>query len=261
MKAKDYLKTLKILIERSLIENYKEVDVDKTAILFSAGIDSTLLAKVSQDLGFKPKLVSLTTSKSKDIQYINRVAVFSNLPIIIYTPKDEEISNAVNAVRNRLNILEIEESLMHVSLGVCVYLLSEFTQSIDLNYLITGQGADEIFAGYYKYKFIKKEKLSGFLEKEIERVLTIDSKRDRGVASIFNQILYTPYLNKDIINFAKILPIEYKINNNEDKIILRRLAFEYNIADFVVKRAKKAMQYSTGIQKLVLKCLPQSKEK
>ncbi|MEM3318119.1 MAG: asparagine synthase C-terminal domain-containing protein, partial [Thermoplasmatales archaeon] len=64
------------------------------------------------------------------------------------------------------------------------------------------------------------------------------------------KVLY-PYLDNDLVAIARSIPKELKIYNGERKYILRQVAQDLGLDDRIVWKPKKAMQYSTGIKKLV----------
>ena len=123
----------------------------------------------------------------------------------------------------------------------------------------SGQGADELFAGYFKLrKITDQEALDRAIRKETQRALLVDQKRDQAIASSLGINLKTPYLDPDFINFALKIPAEEKIIKNFegkpiDKSLLRNLGKQIGLPEAIFRRPKKSFQYSTGIQKEIKK--------
>jgi asparagine synthase (glutamine-hydrolysing) len=68
--------------------------------------------------------------------------------------------------------------------------------------------------------------------------------------------LRVPFLDKDIIDIALDIPAGYKIRDSEDvlrKHILRDVAKDLGVPDYIADRPKKAAQYGTGINKILKK--------
>jgi len=252
---------LKSLLENSVSDTFKKIGNKNTGLMYSAGVDSSLLAKVCQDLNFKPTLISLITGSSKDIDYIKKTSQFLNLPLKIHEPNPKDFPEAVETIRKILKKTNLEETLMQVSLGVCIYFACNFAVGEGIHSLISGQGADELFAGYHKFKVLPTSKLQDAINKEIKKVFNVDVRRDSAIAQHFGVTFHTPYLDDNIVQFNKEIPAEYKIRKGQNKYIVRELAKDYGIPNFIAERPKKAMQYSTGIQKLVKRCLKNLPEK
>jgi asparagine synthase (glutamine-hydrolysing) len=69
--------------------------------------------------------------------------------------------------------------------------------------------------------------------------------------------LQSPFAYLPLVDYALSIPISLKLRLIGDgvvrKYILRRLAASWKLPESVVNRPKKAVQYSTGVQKILLK--------
>jgi asparagine synthase (glutamine-hydrolysing) len=72
---------------------------------------------------------------------------------------------------------------------------------------------------------------------------------DYNIAEHFHKVLKTPYLDKAVVKSALQVPVEFKVNNGERKIILKKVAMELGLPVELVEKEKKAAQYSSGIIK------------
>ena len=84
-------------------------------------------------------------------------------------------------------------------------------------------------------------------------LLEIDKRRDSAVAEYFDLKLINPFLEKDFIKLALQIPANYKIKDKIEKYIVRHYAKLIGLPNELATRPKKAFQYSTGIQSLLLK--------
>ena len=68
--------------------------------------------------------------------------------------------------------------------------------------------------------------------------------------------LRVPFLDKNVIETATKIPIKYMLHSNDDKVrkhILREVAYEMGVPEYIAFRPKKAAQYGTGIDKIIKK--------
>ena len=68
--------------------------------------------------------------------------------------------------------------------------------------------------------------------------------------------LRVPYLDPALVDFALKVPMEYKLDNKKDslrKCILREVAADIGVPMEIVRRPKKAAQYGSGINKILVK--------
>ena len=141
---------------------------------------------------------------------------------------------------------------------IAFYYVSKLAQTHNLSTVITANGIDELFCGYNAYRdAIKKgdktvqELMDTKLENELQMMKAVNS-----VSSEFQITLLQPFLSERFINFAKKVPLEYKIKNPEDlerKHIIRKAALQVGVPDISANQRKKALQYGSLIHKALIK--------
>ena len=116
--------------------------------------------------------------------------------------------------------------------------------------IITGDGADEIFAGY---NFLVK-KDHDELQKELTRMKKIMHFTSQKIANELGISIQMPFVDENIINAVETLPISLLINQKNDnkfgKWILRK-AFENDLPSSVIWREKTPMQDGSGTVGLI----------
>ena len=117
--------------------------------------------------------------------------------------------------------------------------------------IFSGLGSEEIFAGYERHKNsndINKECLSGLL-KMYER----DLYRDDVITMYNNLELRLPFLDKKLIEFVLNIDGKYKINEKNNKLILREIGKDLGLKKEIYNRKKRAAQYGSNFHKALKK--------
>lgn len=248
---------LENILKESLIKSVeKRVNgLERVGIPFSGGVDSTLLVVLCNDLGVETELYAVGSEGSPDLNFAMKVAEHMGLPIHIRVVDEELVRNYTPLV---LNAIE-EWNLMKLGVGMTAYLATEMAHENGLNVLLSGQGADELFAGYHRYlDFYTKTGINvqENLKKDVKNLYHVNLERDEKVTMAHSVELRVPYLDLHFVNIAMNTPLKYKIDGSNDhlrKCILRKMAKDLGVPQDIVKRPKKAAQYGSGIHKILTK--------
>ncbi|MDC0170685.1 asparagine synthase C-terminal domain-containing protein [Candidatus Nitrosopelagicus sp.] len=214
-------------------------------IALSGGLDSSILAHLRKDL--KPQAITIITKDflGTDLTFAQIIAKHTGLPLSLMQVTMEEVLDSINEtikILDNFNDIEIRNSIVpHL------YLNSLKKKGVDS--VITGDGADEIFAGY---NFLLK-KSNDEIDQELERIKKIMHFPSRNIAESLNMKVETPFLDEDVIRFSNSIPISRKINVKEDKKygkwILRK-TFEKDLPKNIIWREKSPMQDGSGTNNL-----------
>lgn len=228
--------------------------LDEVAVIFSGGVDSAiltlLLKEISKNKDLKIKLYTIGKKNSKDVLAAKKLAEFFDLEIRVYEVTKEIIEENLPRVVELIG----ENNLMKIGVGMTIYLASKIIHEDGLKVAISGQGADELFAGYNRY--LNSLDLDKELRYDIENMYHVNLERDDAVSMDNGVELRLPFLDKKLTEFALNIPANKKIKDSEDKLrknILRDLAFELGLPEEFAYRPKKAAQYGTGIDKILRK--------
>ncbi|MEM3624038.1 MAG: asparagine synthase-related protein, partial [Nitrososphaerales archaeon] len=132
--------------------------LNRIAIGFSGGLDSSLLALIASKLT-KVILLSIYAKGSKDEGVINSA---KNLGLEI-----EELQFDAKKLRDRINLIQnlIEsDKVMDLAIGIGINLSAKRCSEIGCDALLLGQLADELFGGYAKYVRALKDMGEEFAE-------------------------------------------------------------------------------------------------
>jgi asparagine synthase (glutamine-hydrolysing) len=141
---------------------------------------------------------------------------------------------------------------LNVNLGVAAVEVAAYSISKKEKYFFSGIGSEEIFAGYDRHKNTptNEECYNGLL-----KMYQRDLLRDAAVAESLKFAFLTPFLDKKLIEYSLKIPIQFKINTDGNKMILRKAALLY--LEKFSERPKKAAQYGSSFDKAIGKLAKQ----
>ena len=213
---------------------------DEGICAFSGGVDSSLVAFLSG----RPCL-AVGLPGSHDLAHARRAAELMNLPCSLVELTERDVAEALDAV---LPVIP-EPDPTDVAIAVTQFLITRSARELGHERVLSGQGADELFGGYARYLS------SHDLEQELERDfagLRHQALRDQTVAGLNGTLLSLPYLDVRVVRAARAIPAGEKVRDGVRKRPLRELASRH-IPPEIAWYEKKAMQYGTGIAKLLRK--------
>jgi asparagine synthase (glutamine-hydrolysing) len=222
--------------------------LDRFGLLFSGGLDSSLLAKMCIDMGKSPVLVSVFMAGSKDEAYVREAAGFFDLEFIVKEISEKDVGEHAKKVAMAAST----QNTLDISIGVPIYAALVAASKAGIESVMVGQGADELFGGYYRYLGMDKKKLEEALKKDVE---TVNIARDISIGEACGVKLLVPYLDEKLVSVGLRIPVDWKIRNGTRKFILREIAKKRGLPKTIWAREKKAIQYSTGVDKIVRKVL------
>lgn len=231
-------------------------DVREVAIAFSGGLDSGILAFLAKECGVKTQLITIGLGNTAETAFATNAAHALNLTIHVET-------YSIDAIKKTLpKVLCLIENHNPVNVGIAIpfFWTAQIASSKGLNVLLAGQGADELFGGYHRYLGIYAEKgeetLRQALADDFAAYRKAGFQRDNSVCAYHRVTLRCPYADSRVADFALNLPVSLKINSPTDKLrkkVLRKTAENLEVPSSIANRAKKAVQYATGVDKALHK--------
>jgi len=247
-------KRLENLLFESTVERIK--DVEKIAVAFSGGLDSTVIALLAKMSRVDVHLISVGLENQQELRHAESASKVLELPIHIQTYDSNDVERVVAKV---LWLIE-EPDPMKVGVAIPFFWTAEIAAKIGCPVLLAGQGGDELFGGYRRYLTELDQKgteaLQKILYQDVVSSYNTNFQRDNPVCALHKVELRLPFIDREVINFVLSLPLKLKIASAEDSLrkrVLRKTAKNLGIPAFIANRPKKAVQYATGVNKVLRK--------
>ena len=210
-------------------------------ISLSGGLDSSIIAYFLKKRDPKGVAIISEDFVSTDLTYCQMISKEMKIPLSIYNVSTSTILEAIeNTIKILKNFNDIE-----IRNNVVMYLAIKWAKENNQKSIITGDGADELFAGY-NFLVNKPEKE---LESEIKRVCAVMHFPTQKIGKALGIEIESPFLNQKVIELANQIPSNLKIKveggKRYGKWILRK-TFEKHIPLQIAWRRKSPMQEGAG---------------
>jgi asparagine synthase (glutamine-hydrolysing) len=225
------------------------------AVAFSGGIDSTLVTHYLKEVGGDLSLICVGVGDQREYREAQRAADAMNLDVIIHPITHNELENNLDDI-----LLSVEDpNPMKIGIATPLYFATQQAVENGHTTIFSGNCSDELFGGYYKYMtqwLTEGEKVQESMYGDVVNSWKENFDRDAKICKDLDTRLLLPFADTRIIEFGLGVPVKYKLPSNIEeprKIILRRLAKKLGFSKEIINRPKKAVQYSTGVQKTLNK--------
>src|SRR3989338_2576785 len=244
-------------LAEAIINAIKKRIVPKFGVLFSGGVDSSLIAFVCKQLKCNFTCYTVGIEGSDDIEWAKKVAdeYKFNFKYKIFELDELEI-----ILKNAVKLLN-DADIVKASVGAVLYAAGKLALADGNNALFGGLGSEELFAGYQRHESALQENNFESLHREcwngLKSMRQRDLVRDFTIAKSLGLDLRAPFLDKELIKAAMNIHPMFKLDKNNKKIILREAAEFIGLKKEFAWRKKQAAQYGSnfvnGIEKLAKK--------
>ena len=210
-------------------------------VAFSGGPDSALIAVLS-------RLPCITTGVegSHDLLWAKEAARQMGANTTIVVISEEEITQVLPDVIRAIP----NPTSLNVEIATTLWFVAREASSRGFTHLLVGQGADELFGGYARYRSCPDP---GPMMAHDLAAIGSQLARDKAIASRFDLHLSCPYLDHGVVRAAMAIPLQERLSAGIGKLPLREVASRYMGPD-IAWHPKKAMQYGSGISRVIRRC-------
>ncbi|MBI4396659.1 MAG: hypothetical protein HY548_06165 [Elusimicrobia bacterium] len=225
---------------RAALENVLP-QMDAPAVLFSGGLDTSVLAYLASRRKGLMAVTVAVPGRSEDETYAARAAKEFGLTHVWVRPDFDNLLGILPQTIRMLKTFDPMTVRNSVALHVGLLMLKE----LHVTSVLTGDGADELFAGYSFALSHPMDKLPTFLRRlwRIMHFSSLDLGRHMDVD------VQTPYLHPAVRELAEKVPPEALIAEHGGRKFgkaLLRQAFEGEISEDLLWREKCPLEMGSG---------------
>nr|MDO8099632.1 asparagine synthase-related protein [Candidatus Njordarchaeota archaeon] len=211
-------------------------------ILLSGGLDTSILAVIaSRFISSKAVTVAFKNAPAQDVGYAVLMAKRLGLKHIVHIFDEYELYDAIPVVVKTISSFDP----MEIRNSIPIYVGLKTAKDNRICTVMTGDGCDELFAGYSFLFDLEKEKL----DLELKKLWSVMTFSSTTLAKVFEMDARLPYLDLGFKNFAMNLDSRYKVQRESEQIygkwILRK-AYEEILPAEVAWRTKTPIEYGSG---------------
>lgn len=226
----------------------KRIPEKDLALLFSGGVDSTMIAAALQELDkdftcYTSGIQHGNVDAPRDMEWAEKIAEKMDLDFKSYEASLKEVEQTLPKLADWISTTSA------VKLGVALpfHFALQGNSSKDEKVVMSGLGSEQLYAGYHRQQgYLNKECLSG-----LRRLFENDLYRDDIISMRNGYELRVPFLDQDLVEHALTIPENYKVKEDYRKYVLRLAAEKLGVPEKVAWRGKTAAQYGSNYDKAI----------
>lgn len=215
-------------------------------VALSGGLDSSISAYLMRTKMKNGITIIAEDFLAEDLTYSQLIAKDLGIPLKMKKVSLEEIFDAIeNVIKILKNFNDIE-----IRNNIVIYLALMEVKKNGEDFVLTGDGADELFAGYSF--FLKKE--SRQLKSELDRIKKIMHFPSIEIGKKLGVKVESPFLVPEVIEFSNKLDSKKFVGEKNGKKYGKwplRKSFQNRLSSKIIWRQKSPMQDGAGTTGLV----------
>ncbi|MCP8306436.1 MAG: hypothetical protein H3Z49_04965 [archaeon] len=227
---------LRSLLEKAVLRNLCE------GILLSGGLDTSIIAYLAfHHAKLRAFTVAFDGAPAPDLEYARLMAKSLDIDHTVHIFDEHELLESIPMV------IKVVKSFdpMEIRNSASIFVGLKLAKERGIKSVMTGDGGDELFAGYSFLFNLNKEELDDRLVKMWGDMFfsSIPMGRSLGID------VKLPYLDPEFKSYAMNLDSGYKIKSEEHQIWgkwLLRKAFEGRLPETIIWRVKTPIEYGSG---------------
>ncbi|HZX09345.1 MAG TPA: asparagine synthase-related protein [Acidobacteriota bacterium] len=234
------------LKEKLICSIKKRIDLGgKVGAWLSGGLDSSTMSALAKKYCDDLQTFAAGVKGAPDLEFAREVAHFigsDHREIVL------DFNDLIKVLPKVIYHLESFDALL-IRSTITNYMVAE-KSSDHVEAVFSGEGGDELFAGYEYLKGIDEEKLDKELMDIIGRLHNTALQRVDRSASAHGTIAHIGFLDPEVVEYAMKIPVKYKIRNGVEKWILRK-AMEGELPERVLTREKAKFWQGAGVTEMI----------
>lgn len=218
---------------------------DAVGSWLSGGLDSSILAALARRRVDRLHTFASGFAGAPDLEHAREVARFidsDHHEVIV------DMGQLLDVLPTAIYHLESFDALL-VRSSTMNYLVAKLAAEY-VEAIFSGEGGDELFAGYEYIKEIDASLIPDELIDIIGRLHNTALQRVDRSASTQGTLAYVPFADPDVLAYALCIPTEYKLRAGVEKWILRE-AMEGELPERVLRRTKAKFWEGAGVGDLL----------
>ena len=232
----DLCSQIRILVDKVVKRNFAN------GILFSGGLDTSIIAFVASKFSsLNAFTIAFENAPALDLEYSKIMANLLRMNHEIHYFGQEEMFSAIREVIKNLKVFDP----MEVRNSVTIFVGLKLAKENGIKSVMTGDGLDELFAGYSWLFNLSENVLISRLSNmwQTMQFSSIPLARALGMEA------KAPYLDPEFKSFAESVEPKLKIRRDRGKIwgkwIIRK-SYESLLPDEIVWRLKHPIEFGSG---------------
>ncbi len=216
-------------------------DCKSESIALSGGLDSSILAFCLNNKKINAFTTIAKDFVSTDLVYSQLVAKQIGLPLEVQIVSIEQLLSAIDKTIKLLKVFNPIE----IRNAIVMFMTINMVKEKGYSSIITGDGADELFAGYSFFQKMTPIEL----QKDLERIWQVMHFPTKIIGDSIGVDVEMPFLNDKVVEYAKSIPADLKVHEEKGKKFgkwILRKSFERVIPEAILWREKSAMQDGSG---------------
>ncbi|MCL1978970.1 MAG: asparagine synthase-related protein [Methanomassiliicoccaceae archaeon] len=216
-------------------------------IAFSGGLDSGVVAAIAGEYAAKARLYTVGSKDSRDVEEARSSAEELRMEWA-HIPLTED--GVKEGLREMISITGTKDPVT-LSFELPLFFVC---MNCEEEEIITGQGADELFAGYSKYIGLSGDDLKRRTAEDMRKLSEVTIPHERKVAEHFGKKIHYPFLDKEVVKEARAADNGCAPDGSPGsrKRTLREVSDIIGCPWLSVKE-KRSAQYSSGAMALIKK--------
>lgn len=226
------------------------VNTQPFGLFLSGGVDSSIIAAIISK--YRKDVICFVLGSKESLDYSMAIKVAKSLGLhdvrTVEIPSGKDLKNHIESVVYTTE--SFNPSI--VSNGLATYLLAQAAKAAGLKVVLTGEGADELFGGYFSY--LEPDELQ-FRRNQLVSDMHFTELRRLDLSTMAHSIeARCPFLDKEIFSLSENLNFEDIYCEGSNKVILRE-RFREELPKEVIDRPKTSFDVGSGIRGIVVEYL------